>query len=196
MARRTTVGRELARFLKAHPKVTQVDAFLPDMNGVPRGKRFPVHEAAKIWDSGVQLPFCLYFLDVTGEDLDPGGRSNARGDPDGNAWPVAGTLAPVPWAAEPTAQLLLTMPEQENQPCLVDPRQVLTRVLARFAEHELTPMVAVEMEFFLMDRKRGALGEPLPPISPATGEPDSSRHLYSISGLDIYADFVRDVVAA
>jgi len=133
---------------------------------------------------------------VTGEDLDPGGRSDARGDPDGNAWPVAGTLAPVPWAAKPTAQLLLTMPEQENQPCLVDPRQVLTRVLARFAEHELTPMVAVEMEFFLMDRKRGALGEPLPPISPATGEPDSSRHLYSIRGLDIYADFVRDVAAA
>src|SRR5262245_39240376 len=40
---------ELARFLKAHPDVTQVDAFLADMNGVPRGKRFPVHEAGKIW---------------------------------------------------------------------------------------------------------------------------------------------------
>jgi glutamine synthetase len=189
-------GGELARFLKAHPDVTQIDAFLPDMNGIPRGKRFPAHEAAKIWSGGVQLPFCLYFLDITGEDLDPGGRSEARGDPDGNAWPVAGTLAPVPWAAEPTAQVLLTMPEQENQPCLVDPRQVLAGLAARFARRGLTPVVAVEMEFYLMDRKRGALGEPLPPISPATGEPDSSRQLYSIAGLDIYADFVRDVASA
>jgi glutamine synthetase len=201
MARRTAApaakaSGELTRFLKAHPGVMQMDAFLADMNGVPRGKRFPVHEAAKIWESGVQLPFCLYFLDVTGEDLDPGGRSEARGDPDGNAWPVAGTLAPVPWAAEPTAQLLLTMPEQKNQPCLVDPRQVLARLLARFAKRGLKPVVAVEMEFYLTDRKRGAMGEPLPPISPATGEPDSTRQLYSIGGLDIYADFVRDVAAA
>src|ERR1043165_8636837 len=172
-------GSELARFLKAHPEIRQVDAFLADMNGVPRGKRFPVHEAEKIWDSGVQLPFCLYFLDVTGEDLDPGGRSERRADPDGNAGPVAGTLARVPWASELTAQVLLTMPEQRNQPCLVDPRQVLARLLARFAKRGLRPMVAVEMEFYLMDRKRGALGEPLPPISPATGEPDSSRQLYS-----------------
>ncbi|HJR20919.1 MAG TPA: glutamine synthetase, partial [Dongiaceae bacterium] len=158
MARKKThagnTGGELARFLKAHPEVTQVDAFLADMNGVPRGKRFPVHEAGKIWDSGVQLPFCLYFLDVTGEDLDPGGRSEARGDPDGNAFPVAATLAPVPWASEPTAQVLLTMPEQENQPCLVDPRQLLARLLARFARRGLAPMVAVELEFYLMDRKR------------------------------------------
>ena len=189
-------GGELARFLKANPDITQVDAFLADMNGVPRGKRFPVHEAKKIWDSGVQLPFCLYFLDVTGEDLDPGGRSEARGDPDGDAWPVAGTLARVPWASEPTAQVLLTMPEQKNQPCLVDPRQVLARLLARFAKRGLKPVVAVELEFYLMDRKRGPLGEPLPPISPATGEPDAARQLYSIGGLDIYADFVRDVAAA
>lgn len=200
MARRGTRARksggELARFLSDHPGVTQVDAFLADMNGVPRGKRFPVHEAEKIWRGGVQLPFCLYFLDVTGEDLDPGGRSEARGDPDGTAWPVAGTLAPVPWAAEPTAQVLLTMPDQKNQPCLVDPRQVLTRLLARFARRGLTAVIAVEMEFYLMDRKRGPMGEPLPPISPATGEPDSTRQLYSIGGLDIYGDFVRDVAAA
>jgi glutamine synthetase len=200
MARRGTraagAGGELTRFRKANPDITQVDAFLADMNGVPRGKRFPVQEAAKIWSGGVQLPFCLYFLDVTGEDLDPGGRSEARGDPDGNAWPVAGTLARVPWAAEPTAQILLTMPDQENQPCLVDPRQVLAQLLARFAKRGLTPVVAVEMEFYLMDRKRGPMNEPLPPISPATGEPDSTRQLYSIGGLDIYADFVRDVAVA
>lgn len=195
-SRAGNAAAELDRFLKANPGILHVDAFLPDMNGNPRGKRFPVHEAAKIWQSGVQLPFCLYFLDATGEDLDPGGRSELRGDPDGNAWPVKNSLTPVPWAPEPTAQVMLTMPEQASQPCLVDPRQVVAKLAQRFAKRGLTPVVAVEMEFYLMDRKRGAMGEPLPPISPATGEPDNTRQLYSIAGLDIYADFVRDVAAA
>ncbi len=187
---------ELRRFLKSYPATKQIDAFLADMNGVPRGKRFPVNEAGKIWKSGVQLPFCLYFLDVTGEDLDPGGRSEARGDPDGDAHPVEGTLVPVPWASEPTAQVLLTMPDQPNQPCRVDPRQVLGDVEARMRKRGLHPMVAVELEFYLIHRKRGPWGEPLSPISPSTGEPDNSRQLYAIAGLDIYADFVRAVADA
>jgi len=187
---------ELQRFLKAHPGTLQIDAFLPDMNGIPRGKRFPVGEAAKIWTSGVQLPFCLYFLDVTGEDLDPGGRSEARGDPDGNAYPVQGSLVPVPWASEPTGQVMLTMPDQPNQPCPVDPRQILGQVQERMRRRGLHPVTAVELEFYLIDRKRGQWGEPLSPISPATGERDHARQLYSISGLDIYSDFVRAVAEA
>ena len=199
MARRRATARrgapiaELQRFLKSHPHTRQIDAFLPDMNGVARGKRFPVHEAGKIWKSGVQLPFCLYFLDVTGEDLDPGGRSEARGDPDGDAQPVEGSLVAVPWASEPTGQVLLTMPDQANQPCRVDPRQVLGEVQNRLRQRGLHPVVAVELEFYLIDTKRGIWGEPMSPISPATGERDNTRQLYAISGLDVYADFVRAV---
>ncbi len=187
---------ELESFLKKHPETEFVDAFITDLCGTIRGKRIPAHEAAKVWQAGVQMPFCLYFLDVTGEDLDPGQRSEARGDPDGSAWPVAGSLQRVPWAEVPTAQVLLTMPDQANQPCRVDARQVLKDLLARFKPRGLTPMVAVEMEFYLTDRKRGAQGEPLPPISPATGLPDNTRQLYSISSLDVYGAFIRDVAHA
>ena len=187
---------ELTRFLKQYPETQFVDAFISDLCGAIRGKRIPADEAAKIWTAGVQMPFCLYFLDVTGEDLDPGRRSEARGDPDGSAWPVAGSLQRVPWSDVPAAQVLLTMPDQPNQPCIVDPRQVLGDLLARFKAKGLTPMVAVEMEFYLADRKRGTQGEPLPPISPATGLPDRSRQLYSIAGLDVYGAFIRDVAAA
>jgi len=187
---------EFDRFLQQHPDTQVVDAFISDLCGAIRGKRIPVEDAAKIWQAGVQMPFCLYFLDVTGEDLDPGRRSEARGDPDGSAWPVPGSLHQVPWAAVPTAQVLLTMPDQVNQPCLVDPRQVLANLLQRFAAKGLTPMVAAEMEFYLADRRRGPQGEPMPPISPATGLPDRTRQLYSIAGLDVYGAFIRDVAAA
>lgn len=189
-------GAAVATDLKRFPDTQIVDAFISDLCGTIRGKRIPIDEAAKIWQTGLQLPFCLYFLDVTGEDLDPGRRSESRGDPDGSAWPVAGSLQPVPWSDVPTAQVLLSMPDQVNQPCRVDPRQVLGDLLARFAKRGLTPMVAVEMEFYLADRRRGSQGEPLPPISPATGLPDRSRQLYSIAGLDVYGAFIRDVAAA
>jgi glutamine synthetase len=189
-------GGDLACFLKQHPDTQVIDAFISDLCGAIRGKRIPIEDAGKIWQAGVQMPFCLYFLDVTGEDLDPGQRSEARGDPDGSAWPVPGSLHNVPWAAVPTAQVLLTMPDQANQPCRVDPRQVLADLLRRFSARGLTPMVAVEMEFYLADRRRGMQGEPLPPISPATGLPDRSRQLYSIAGLDVYGAFIRDVAAA
>ena len=59
---------EFERFLKRHPKTQFVDAFISDLCSTIRGKRLPIHEAAKIWQSGVQMPFCLYFLDVTGEE--------------------------------------------------------------------------------------------------------------------------------
>src|SRR5260221_5804660 len=198
-AARSTKSADTAaveRFLKKFPETQFVDAFISDMCGAIRGKRLPIADAGKLWHVGLQMPFCLYFLDVTGEDLDPGGRSEARGDPDGSAWPVPGTLQNVPWAAVPTAQVFLTMPDQVNQPCLVDPRQVLAKLLARFKARGLTPMVAVELEFYLSDRQRGPRGEPLPPISPATGLPDRTRQLYSIAGLDVYGAFIRDVAAA
>lgn len=187
---------EFEGFLKKFPDTQYVDAFISDVCGIVRGKRIPVEDAAKIWQAGVQMPFCLYFLDVTGEDLDPGNRSGSRGDPDGTAWPVPGTLQNVPWAAVPTAQVLLTMPDQAEVPYRVDPRQVLADLLARFKQRGLTPMVAVELEFYLADRQRGLEGAPLPPLSPATGLPDRTCHLYSIAGLDLYGAFIRDVAAA
>ena len=62
---------EFDAFLKRYPKTEDVDVFVHDMNGFLRGKRFPVSEAKKIWESGVEMPRCLLFLDPTGDDIDP-----------------------------------------------------------------------------------------------------------------------------
>lgn len=184
--------RELERFLKRYPQTEDIDVFVHDMNGFLRGKRFPVSEARKLWESGVEMPRCLLFLDPTGDDLDPGGRSEAIGDPDGTASPIPGRLAPVPWAAHPRAQVLLQMHDPENGgPSKFCPRAALTCTLARLRKFGVTPMVAVELEFYLLDPKRDAGGAPLPPKNPKTGHAESSKQPYSMDDLDAYAAFIR-----
>jgi len=208
MAKKTTAARssgpssELDSFLKRYPETEDVDVFVHDMNGFLRGKRLPVAEARKLWESGIEMPRCLLFLDPTGDDLDPGGRSEALGDPDGTAYPIPGRLAPVPWAPHPTGQVLLQMHDpvirgesNPGKPSKYCPRAALTGTLARLQKLGVTPMVAVELEFYLLDPKRDPLGTPLPPKNPQTGQTESSKQPYSMDDLDAYASFIRRAAA-
>lgn len=207
MAKKTNAARstgqtsELDAFLKRYPETEDIDVFVHDMNGFLRGKRLPVSEAKKVWQSGIEMPRCLLFLDPTGDDLDPGGRSEALGDPDGTAYPIPGRLAPVPWAPHPTGQVLLQMHDpfngekNEGKESLFCPRAALTGTLARLKKLGVTPMVAVELEFYLLDPKRDATGAPLPPRNPQTGLPESSKQPYSMDDLDAYATFIRRAAA-
>ncbi|MBL8710088.1 MAG: glutamine synthetase [Rhodospirillaceae bacterium] len=193
---------EFDAFLKRHPKTAEVDVFVHDLNGFLRGKRFPVAEARKLWESGVEMPRCLLFLDPTGDDLDPGGRSDTIGDPDGTCHPIPGRLAPVPWAEQPTAQVLLQMHDpfikgeaNAGRPSRFCPRAALTGTLAHLRRLGVTPMVAVELEFYLLDPQRGPLGAPVPPKNPQTGRIEESKQPYSMDDLDAYATFIRRAAA-
>ena len=61
-----------------------------------------------------------------------------------------GTLVPVPWQPD-VAQVQLTMHEHDGSPFFGDPRHLLANVLARFTRLSLTPVVAIEYEFYLVD---------------------------------------------
>jgi glutamine synthetase len=191
-------GTEFSAFLKRHPELVHVDAFLHDLNGNLRGKRLPVGEAGKIWKAGLEMPRCMLFLDPTGDDLDPGGRSSAFGDPDGTAWPIPGLLSSVPWAEEPTAQILLQMTDpavdkNAGRPSRFCPRAALAGTLGHFKRLGLTPVVAVELEFYLFGRDRNADGAPLPVKNPVSGLAETSKQPYSIDDLDAYGAFIRRV---
>ncbi len=187
-------------YLKRHPKTVHVDAFLHDLNGNLRGKRLPVGEAGKLWKSGLDMPRCMLFLDPTGDDLNPGARSTGLGDPDGTARPIPGLLAPVPWAEEPTAQILLQMTDpardpNHGNPSRFCPRAALGGTLAHFKRLGLTPVVAVELEFYLFDRNRDANGLPVAVKNPITGQTETSKQPYSIDDLDAYGAFIRRVAS-
>src|SRR5262249_57232592 len=77
-----------------------------------------------------------------------------------------------------------------------DPRHALKRVVDRFADLKLTPVVAIELEFYLLDRTRGDGGRPRPPVSPVSGFRPSQLQAYLLTDLDDQAPFLADVYAA
>ncbi|MGM0983841.1 MAG: glutamine synthetase family protein [Pseudomonadota bacterium] len=184
-------------FLDRHPDVDSVDLLISDLNGVLRGKRIPRDNLEKAFSEGVNLPASVFALDILGNTIEATGLGLSSGDSDRICRPVAGTLMPSPWLRDARqAQLLMTMTEADGTPFFADPRQVLDRVLERFRRAGLTPVVAVEMEFSLVDRHRDALGMVQPPCSPATGERAAQSQLYSINELDEYADLLEEIHAA
>lgn len=199
MSAQTAAGPypELAEFLHAHPEVRSVDLLIPDVNGVLRGKRVDADLLDKVYKDGVNLPGSLFAADITGDTAEETGLGFEIGDADQVCRPVPGTLKFAPWHSRPTGQLMLSMYTLDGRPYFADPRHVLARVLERFKQDlGLTPVVAVEMEFYLIDKLRTEDGAPQPPISPVTGQREHKTQVYGISELDDYTAFLEDVGAA
>jgi len=187
---------ELAAFLASHPHVDHVDACLVDVCGIIRGKRYPRADLERLFRAGVQFPYSAYLLDVTGDCADPCGHGISDGDPDGICLPIPGTLVPTPWAGETAAQVLVTMAEQDGAPAMMEPRNVAAAVYRRFAELGFTPVIAFELEFFLLDEVADAHGRPQPPISPLTGLRDESTQVYGVDEVNEFAQLFADVERA
>ncbi|WP_136249196.1 glutamine synthetase family protein [Halomonas borealis] len=192
-----TPSDEARDFLERHPDVDSIDLLISDLNGVLRGKRIPRDNLEKAFRDGVNLPASVFALDITGNTIEETGLGLSTGDSDRVCRPVAGTLMPTPWLrGGKQAQLLMDMRNGEDGPFFADPRHVLTRQAERLSAVGLTPVVALELEFYLIDRTRDELGMAQPPRSPATGERATESQLYSINELDEYADFLEEVQAA
>jgi len=152
-----TAAAELDAFLASHPDAAFFDLFFTTLAGVPRGARLRRHEIDNAYTHGRYLPGAVLVVDVTGRDLDDGGQSPA-GDADRLALPVPGTLTPAPWLGPDAAQAMLGMFELDGTPCRLDPRRVLARVIDRFTADGLVPVVACELEFYLIDPRRSTGG--------------------------------------
>jgi glutamine synthetase len=180
--------REFEAFVGKNPQIEFVDAVLVDISGVLRGKRLPIGDASRLFESGMQIPRSVYLMDPRGEMTNPFGRGFGDGDPDGTAWPIPGTLRLV--SKDGPAQMLMSLRDDVGNVDPAEPRAALERVLDRFAERKLTPVAAVELEFYLIDRERDASGGPQPPRDERSGAREAAHSVYETDDLDRYADFL------
>ena len=141
----------LTELLLANPEIERVEAFLLDVNGIARGKWLPRAKALELDSKGLPMPRSAHALDIWGCDVEAAGLAFGTGDPDGICRPVHGSAALMPWAARPTAQVLLQMEGANGGPFHGDPRAVLQAVAGRFADRGLATVVATELEFYLFD---------------------------------------------
>ena len=143
---------ELEAFLKKLPDTELLEIAAPDMNGILRGKRLQPEDFAKLFaTSGINYCASSVVMDTKGEAFDNIVYGNEDGDPDVIGYAVAGSLAPIPWAAVPSAQVLLELVDTDGTPYFLDPRNVLRNAAQPLADMGLHPVIATELEFYLLE---------------------------------------------
>ena len=183
-------------WLAQHPRVRYVDLLLPDQMGIPRGKRVTVEELEGIHRNGMLLPASMFALDVLGGTVQATGLGFDEGDADRICLPVPGSLALVPWLGDEVAQMQVAMYDHDRSPFFGDPRHVLQRVLDRYTARGLTPVMAVELEFYFVDRERTPAGAAQPPRQPRSGRREDKTQINSMAELDEYSDVLAAIDAA
>lgn len=173
-----------------------IDLLLPDMNGLLRGKRITRDALDKVYANGVCLPMSLIATDITGNTVEETGLGYAIGDEDRICRPIPGTLRPIAWQERPMAQVLLSMEDAKGGAFAANPREVLKRVVQKFIDKGLTPVIAVELEFYLLDGDLTVDGRPQTSVNPATGVRNLSTQVYYMQDLNDYQDFTDAVADA
>jgi glutamine synthetase len=98
----------------------------------------------------------------------------------------------VPWAKDPTAQIIHDCYAKDGRPHELAPRSVLKRVLSGFEAMGLKPIVAPEVEFFLVQRNTDP-DLPLLPPAGRSGRPETARQSYSIDAVNEFDPILDDM---
>lgn len=180
-------------WLDDHPEIRNVRCGAADLNGQARGKRLPVRFARKVEEEGTRFPLSVLNLDIWGEDVEDSPLVFEIGDPDGVLKPTERGYVPMPWLQVPSALLPLWMFTEDGRPFPGDPRQALARVVDRYKARGLTPVVATEMEFYLVDDSGGEIQQPR---SPRSGKRRPGAEILSLRALDAFDRFFNDLYDA
>jgi len=186
---------EAKAFFDSHPHIDAIDMIFTNMCGVPRGKRLRRHEVMAVYEQGRFLPGSIVIVDITGRDTEETGLVWEDGDADRTMRPIPGTLVPTPVAGADAAQFLVGYYELDGTPHDLDPRHVLGGVIDRFADMGLTPVVAVELEFYLLDGARGDDGRPRPVRTRPSGLTPDDIQVYGMREMEDVRPFIDSLYA-
>ncbi|MDH4610541.1 glutamine synthetase family protein [Pseudomonas sp. BN102] len=188
--------QEARDFLEHHPEVRSLELFLIDANGVPRGKLLHRDELLAIYENGRPLPSSILALTIQGEDVEGTGLVWEVADADCWTYPLPGSLTLQPWRATPTGQLQVSMHPSQGLPATpADPRHALVRVIDRLKADGFHPVMAVELEFYLLDKQRDASGRPQPALQMNGVRPEAPQ-VYGVYELEQLQPFLDDLYAA
>jgi len=185
---------ELDEYLAARSDTRFMEPLIADMNGILRGKRVGVDDLGKAFGNGVNMCAATTLLDTLGNTFEGISQGLRDGDPDARAMAVPGSLAPVPWATLPTAQVLLEMINLDGSPYENDPRNVLRRAMQPLSDLGLKPVLALELEFYLVEHD-GDRFQPRMPRIPGSSLPQVGAQYSIMEDLYEVDDFLGDLDA-
>jgi glutamine synthetase len=184
---------DLERWLDEQ-SVTEVECLVPDLSGVARGKILPRDRFTE--ERGMRLPEGTIALSVTGEAPTQGPYFDVirATDPDIHLRPDPSTVRIVPWANDPTGQVIHDCYDAAGRLVPFAPRSVLRRVCRLYEEAGWLPVVAPELEFYLVARNDDPDMPLRAPIG-RSGRPETSRQSYSIDAVNEFDPLFEDVYA-
>ncbi|WP_017939466.1 glutamine synthetase family protein [Zestomonas thermotolerans] len=188
--------QEARDFLARHPEVRSFELILIDANGVPRGKLLHRDELLAVYENGRPLPSSILALTIQGEDVEASGLVWEVADADCWTYPLPGSLTLQPWRNVPTGQFQVSMHPERGLPATpADPRHVLVRAIERLKADGYHPVMAVELEFYLLDQRRDTQGRPQPALQMNGSRPQAPQ-VYGVYELEQLQPFLDDLYAA
>ena len=171
--------------------IEDIECITPDQAGVARGKMMPSKKFTS--NTSLALPSAVFMTTISGGYPEDGnGFRYPEDDGDLKLLPDLSTLTVVPWEEDPTAAVICDLVHQDGRSVEFTPRNVLKRVLAAYDERGLKPVVAPEIEFYLV-RKNPDPDYPLTPPVGRSGRPIGGGAGYSIAGVNEFDELIDDI---
>jgi len=175
-------------YLEGH-RLDEVECLIADLPGVARGKAMPADKFAR--QTQFFLPNSIFFQTITGDWGEAAGEDGFT-EPDMILKPDMSTAAAAPWTGDWTLQVIHDAYDQKGKPIAFAPRNVLRRVVELYRAQGWYPIVAPEMEFFLVAPNTDP-SNPIEAMMGRTGRPAAARQAYSISAVDEYGPVIDDI---
>lgn len=171
--------------------IEDIECITPDLAGVPRGKMMPSSKFTS--NTSLSLPSAVFRHTISGEY--PEETGDFRYDPnDGDLklLPDLSTLSVVPWETDPTAQVICDIVGTKGEDIDYTPRNVLKRVVRLYEDLGWKPIVAPEIEFYLVATNNDP-DYPLKPPVGRSGRTISGGQSYSIAGVNEFDELIDDI---
>jgi glutamine synthetase len=176
----------------AERRISEVECLVADMSGTARGKILPPSKFLKGNKSrGLRIPEEVFTLTINGRYVwETAAVSDSAIDiylqPDFN------TIRLVPWYKEPTAQVICDAFHLNDDPVDISPRHVLKRVLDLYKEKGWRPVIAPELEFYLVKRNIDP-DYPLEAAVGRSGRKEAGGQAYGIDAANDFDPIVEDI---
>lgn len=170
-------------------RVDEVECVTPDMAGVARGKVMPASKYIKEPES--RLPISLFMTTITGDypEVEIDGYNV---DADIYLAPDLSTARAVPWANDPSIQIIHDAFDRNGEPIAYAPRQVLKKVVNLYRKKGWVPIVSPEIEFYLTKQNNNP-DHPVEPPTGRSGRQSLSNQAYSLSAVDEHERVIEHI---
>ena len=183
---------KLASWITEHG-ITEVECIVPDMNGVQRGKVLPAGKfLSGVKDGTLRIPGSVFSVTINGEYPDGIGHIVPVFDPDQVMVPDADTICEAPGFKTPTAYVIADAFDRHGAPVDIAPRMILKKVVKLFTDKGWKPVVAPEVEFYLVSRNTDP-DFPLVPPAGRSGRPETASQPYGLEALNEFEEIIDHI---